>query len=282
MPMWFADVICDFDWLLNSKGDLGTPRIKLETRVDEPPIEINFLLYGGEYAVRHLRIIFHTNDQAIADDCLNRHILLWTHALEVSSTIASGQPCSVALFPGTTHFAVITGEGDESAKAATISLPAAPPQPADYTAIATGLVNWKKETRTHLFFLVRFLNPSLPPDARWLNGYRLIEWHFMKGKDGLAGNHAWRTLLEKYRDKLNDHLRPNQTLYNLFEETRAFAAHAVLDKRSDVERMAKPGELITWTFSTLEAIVSEIMNDPALGYGRLKLHPRAVTPMAPS
>lgn len=228
--MWFADVICDFDWLLNSKGDLGTPRIKLETRVDEPPIEINFLLYGGEYAVRHLRIIFHTNDQAIADDCLNRHILLWTHALEVSSTIASGQPCSVALFPGTTHFAVITGEGDESAKA----------------------------------------------------GYRLIEWHFMKGKDGLAGNHAWRTLLEKYRDKLNDHLRPNQTLYNLFEETRAFAAHAVLDKRSDVERMAKPGELITWTFSTLEAIVSEIMNDPALGYGRLKLHPRAVTPMAPS
>ena len=276
--MWFADVICDFDWFMDSKGDLGKPRVKLSTRIDEPPIDIDFLLYGGEYAVRHLRIILHTDDKAVADECLNRHILLWTHALEASSVIGSGQPCSVAILPGSTNFAVITGEGNESAKAVSISLTALPPQPADYTAIATGIVNWKRETRTHLFFLVRFLNTSLPPDARWLNGYRLVEWHFMKGKDGLAGNTEWRTLLEKHRDKLNGHLRSRQTLHGLFEETRALAAHAVLDKRTDVDRIEKPGDLITWTFSTLEAIVSEIMNEPGLGYGRIKIQPRNVIP----
>jgi len=156
--------------------------------------------------------------------------------------------------------------------------PGAAPQPADYKAIATGLVNWQPKARTYLFYLVRFLNPSLPPDARWLNGYRLIEWHFMQGKDGLAGNSAWRTLLEKHRAKLETHLRSNQTLYRLLEEARALAAHAILDNRSGAERAAKPGDLITWTFSTLEAIIIEIMNGPGLGRGLITLKPGTPIP----
>ena len=242
--MWFADVICEFDWFMDCQGDLGTPRIGVKTRSDEPSLEIEFLLYGGEFSVRHLRVLFHTDLKAVVDECLNRYIQLWTHALEASSAIGSGsgQPCSVAIFPGTTAFAVITGEGDASAEALTMTSAAAPPQPADYTAIATGLVNWTLETRTHLFYLVRFLNPSLQPDACWLNGYRLVEWHFMQGTDGLHGNNAWRALLEKHRVKLQPHLRPKQTLYGLFEETRALAAHAKLDIRSDAERAKKPGD----------------------------------------
>lgn len=278
--MWFADVICDFDWFMSCQGNLGTPRIKVQTSLDEPVLDIDFLLYGGEFSVRHLRVLFHTDQKTVVDECLNRHILLWSHALEASSAIGSQQPCSVALFPRTTQFAVITGEGDESAKAVTMTLNAAPPQRANYEAIATGLVHWTLEARTHLFFLVRFLNPSLPPDARWLNGYRLVEWHLMQGKDGLAGNTAWRALIEKHRVKLQPHLRSNQTLYGLFEETRALAAHAILDNRSDAERVKKPGDLITWTFSTLEAIVSEIMNEPTLGRGLIKLHPRNLIPPA--
>ena len=278
--MWFADVICDFDWFTSCQGDLGTPRIKVQTRLDEPALDIDFLLYGGEFSVRHLRILFHTDKKTVVDECLNCHIQLWIHALEASSAIGSEKPCSVALFPRTTNFAVITGEGDESAKAHTMSLNDAPPQTANYEAIGTGLVNWTLEAKTHLFFLVRFLNPSIPPDTRWLNGYRLVEWHLMQGKDGLAGNTAWRALLEKHRAKLQPHLRSNQTLYGLFEETRALAAHAILDNRSDAERLKKPGELITWTFSTLEAIISEIMNEPKLGRGLIKVVPRVLIPPA--
>ena len=188
--MWFADVICDFDWFTSYQGDLGTPRIKVQTRLDEPALDIDFLLYGGEFSVRHLRILFHTDKKTFVDECLNRHIQLWIYALEASSAIGSEKPCSVALFPRTTNFAVITGEGDESATALTMSHNDAPPQPANYEAIGTGLVNWTLEAKTHLFFLVRFLNPSIPPDTRWLNGYRLVEWHLMQGKDGLAGNTA--------------------------------------------------------------------------------------------
>jgi hypothetical protein len=183
----------------------------------------------------------------------------------------------VAIFPGTTNFAVITGQGDESAKAVIMSLNAAP-KPADYKSIATGLVNWEPKARVYLFYLVRFLNPSLPPDARWLNGYRLIEWHFMQGRDGLSGNSAWRALLEEHRAKLQPHLRSNQTLHGLLEEARAVAAHAILDNRSPAERAMKPGDLITWTFSTLEAVVIEIMNQPELGRGLIRLQPRTCVP----
>src|SRR5215472_10416310 len=275
--MWFADVICDLDWFISCKGDLGTPRAKVKTRLEEPGIEIEFLLYGGDFTVRHLRVLFHTDQKAVVDESLNRHIQLWIHALEASSALGSGQPCGVAVFPGTTAFAVITGEGDESAKAVTMSLTTSPAQRADYNAIATGFVNWLPEARPHLFYLVRFLNPSLPPDARWLNGYRLVEWHFMRGKDGLAENDAWRALLEKHRGCLEPHLRPGQTLHGVFEETRALAAHAILDKRSDEDRAKKPGDLITWTFSTLEALVIEVKNPARKGgvlYWKWKVFPR--------
>lgn len=55
------------------------------------------------------------------------------------------------------------------------------------------------------------------------------------------------------------------------EEARALAAHANLDDRTPAEREKKPGDLVGWTFRTLEKSVIRMMNDPSVSLGRVAL-----------
>jgi len=278
--MWFADIICDLDWFMACQGCLGAPRSRVRSRLTTPDIEVEFLIYGGEFAVRHLRVLLHTDDHAVADACVDSHISFWVHSLEVSSALATGRVCTAATFPSTSLYAVVLGEGGETEPSLQLFLEGATPTPPDYEVIADGLVNWSLEARHHLFYLRRFVDESLPPDVRWLAGYRLMEWHFLRGKTkpGLDANTNWRELLEDYRSQLEAHLSSGQSLYGLFEQARALAAHAILDKRTAEERTKKPGDAVTWTFATLEAIVIRIMNDSAHRRGRIELCPRQAIP----
>jgi hypothetical protein len=112
-------------------------------------------------------------------------------------------------------------------------------------------------------------------DVRWLNGYRLAEWHFQRNKVGLAANNQWRELLEQFRSDLAPHLRADQSLHGFMEEARALAAHALLDNRPTDHRLAKPGDQIMWSFPVIERIVIHIGNLRELNRGLVVLQPKA-------
>jgi hypothetical protein len=65
-------------------------------------------------------------------------------------------------------------EAGAEAPAPTLEFDANAPPPIDYQRIAYGFSAWGHEAQYHLFFLRRLIDVSLPLDARWLNGYRLL------------------------------------------------------------------------------------------------------------
>ncbi len=265
--MWFADVVVDFVWFVESRGNLGEPRARATQYVVEPAgLRTEVLLYGDDEAIRHMRVMIHADDHATADACVDHNIHYWVAALEVSSALTTPTFATVAkLQKNSARFMVILGLGDERTAAVQINPQYAAPQKADFSNAVKLMTCWKPDFRIHLHYLSRFLNDSLLPETRWHNGYRFLEWHFRRGKVGLASDKTYRAFLEKHGAVLDPHLRPQQTRHGLIEETRALVAHALLAKPAEVETEGATTDLVLKTFSALEALIADVMNEGATG-----------------
>src|SRR2546426_10147071 len=103
--------------------------------------------------------------------------------LEVSSALATPTFTTAAtLQKDSAAFMVFLGQGDAHADSIQLDPQYAPPTKADFASAAKMMISWKPDFKIHLHYLSRFLNHNLPPEVRWLNGYRVLEWHFRRGK----------------------------------------------------------------------------------------------------
>jgi hypothetical protein len=263
--MWFSDIITDIAWLNAIEGKLGSPRSRAKQHVAEPDLDVEWLIYGDGRLIRHLRVLIHTDDYEQASACVNRNISFWVRSLEVASLVASPALCTVSLLqPNSTAYCVVLGQGDEYTGCSQLRVTVPEPPPTNYEDIAKLVVGWRPAFKTHLFFLSSFLNGALPPETRWHNGYRLLEWHFLRGQTGLAGNAAWRRFLDMHGTGFDPFLREGQTRHGLVEETRALVAHAMLQSRPDPEVDGATLNLITKTFKALECLVVQVINEGAV------------------
>jgi hypothetical protein len=158
-------------------------------------------------------------------------------------------------------FAVTLGQGDEDSPAVLLNVVVAEPSNLDYERIAYGMAAWGGNVSQHLFYFRRLVDGSLPLDVRWLNGYRLLEWHFVGDRAGLAKSQEWRRFVARFDHMLGPSLRPNQTAVGLLEEARALAAHAGIDNRSDIERARDPRNAMEKSFRALEQMVMTVLNE---------------------
>jgi hypothetical protein len=273
--MWFVDIVCDFDWFVAARGSKGQPLIRQAVACDGLPSPAVICVYGTSHQLHHARVLLDAKDKASADQTLDRDLQYWLRILEVSTQIVAGRALTAQLMAGTTSYMTILGEGDEQSPMVILE-----PKYAEATALDTDILrnciaNWRRGAESHLFYVARFLNDSLPLDVRWLHGYRLAEWHFQRGTDGLARNPRWRALLSTKANALAPFLRPGQTAHGLLEQVRASAAHAVAQPPPRDERLRTPDELVRLTFPTMHALVVEIANDPELSNGIVTLSVRA-------
>jgi hypothetical protein len=260
--MWFADIYCDLAWVSERNGVLGPKRVGLRgAESDALGIAIEFHFFGDERNVRHVRALMHTDDQRSAETCLNLNVQSWVAALEVTVMIETQGPFQVAHLPGSQLFAVVLGQGAEDTPAAILDAISPEPSGLRYERIAFGMATWCRDVSHHLFYFRRLVDGSLPLDVRWLNGYRLLEWHFVGDRAGLAKSQEWRAFVARFNDILAPCLRPNQTPIGVLEEARALAAHAGMDDRSDAERARDPRNPMEKTFRVLEQMVMTALNE---------------------
>lgn len=261
--MWFVDVAVDLPWLVEKRGKLGEPKSRSRQPIPDADIQNEFLLYGDEHAIRHLRIMLHTDSDEPPHDIVNGNIHRWVNLLEVASGLAAPRIATTAsLGMNTSAMMVWLSQGDET----TASLQIDPHQYApacevDYQAAAKLMAAWKPDFRVHLFYLGRFLNHELPPEVRWLNGYRLLEWHFRRGKVGLAKDKTYLAFLARHGQALDVFLGPKQDRKGVIEEVRALAAHAILSRTADPRNDNASTNLIIRTFAALEALATALLNE---------------------
>jgi hypothetical protein len=223
-----------------------------------------------------VRVLMDTNDRRAAETCLDLNIQTWVAGLETAVMMLTGIPFHVARMPGTHAFAVALGEGAADVSALIINPLVNPPQPIDYQRVAYGLSAWDAETQHHLFYFRRLVDDSLPLDVRWLNGYRLLEWHFVRDRAGLSRSADWRTFVARFETELAALARPGQSAIGLLEEARAMAAHAGLDDRSEAERKLDPRNAMERTFRILERLVMTVLNEhPGRANHPVRFEPRS-------
>lgn len=260
--MWIADIFCDLDWVFERKGILGEKRFSLRgAKSGSLGIQIEFHFFGDEQQVRHVRVLMHTDDQKTAETCVDLNIQTWVAALEATVMMETRKPFRVALRPGTEIFLVVMAHADADSPAVLIQPQYREAPKLAYERIAYGFAAWNAEVRHHLFYFRRFIDNSLPLDVRWLNGYRLLEWHFRGNHAGLAKCEEWRTFVARFEDILKPLRRSQQTGFGLLEEARALAAHAGLDDRTDAERARDPRNAMEKTFAVLESMVMTALNE---------------------
>jgi len=131
---------------------------------------------------------------------------------------------------------------------------------------------WAPEFRVHLFYLSRFLNHALPPEVRWLNGYRALEWHFQRGGTALAKDKSFLAFLDQHGAAFDTLRRPGQDRKGVIEEIRAIAAHALLSQTADPRTNGGSTNLITKSFGALESLIIALMNQGAMG--QMKFTPK--------
>jgi hypothetical protein len=260
--MWFAEIYCDPAWVSERKGILGPKRFGLRgAKSASLGIGIEFQFFGDDQRIRHIRALMHTNDQRIAETCLDLNIQTWVASLEVAVMLETKQPFHVMRLPGSQMFPVAFGQGDEHSPAALLDITLAEPPNLSYERIAYGMAAWGGDVSQHLFYFRRLVDDSLPLDVRWLNGYRLLEWHFVGDRAGLSKASEWRAFVTRFEEALRSCLRPKQTIVGLFEEARALAAHAGMDNRSEAERARDSRNAMEKTFRVLEQMVITVLNE---------------------
>jgi hypothetical protein len=262
LTMWCADIVLDLRWFIERKGKLGAPAASIPLQANPGEPALRAFLYGDEDRIRHLRVRIETDDHAIADHCLRTHVNQWVWRVEIASLLATPTFTTCAkLAEDSASFVVGLMNGDENVDAMILDKGIEPPLAKADLVMATNLLGgWRADFENHLTFLSRFLNSSLPPDVRWHNGYRLLEWHFLRGEGDLQRNDDYRAFLNEHGAALDVFLHQGQTRWGLMEEIRALAAHAlswsVTDPRTDGGRT----DPILKTFSVLEGLVAHVMN----------------------
>ena len=270
--MWFVDIVVDLPWFAERKGKLGKPRSRSTQAIPDSPVTNTFLLYGDDQDIRHLRVLLDTDRSEPPQDIVNANIHRWVELLEVASGIVAGRTATTAsLGSNTGGMMVFVGEGDETAESCMIDPQYKHQRALDYEATSKMMAVWVPDFSVHLFYLSRFLNRDLPPEVRWLNGYRVLEWHFRRGKVGLARDPYYRELLEKHGQALEPILGPKQDRKGLIEEVRALAAHALTSRTADPRLGDTSSNLILKTFQALENLVMAVMNEGT--GGRMKFFP---------
>ena len=274
--MWIADIYCDLDWVRDRQGVLGARRLALTgPRSQSLDISIDFHLFGDDERVRHLRVLMHTDDESKAHTCVDVNIQAWVAALEVTMMMITGHPFEVVHLPGTLSFPVALSVGDENSPAVIITPQLVYAPPINYMDVAFGIASWTIDVQHHLFYFRRLIDASLPLDVRWLNGYRLLEWHFVGGRTHLPKSREWHEFVGRFGDSLAPHLRPRQTAVGLLEEARATAAHAGIDERPLEDRRRDPRNSMEKTFRVLERMVMTALNEHASRKGSpIRFQPR--------
>jgi hypothetical protein len=264
MAKWFVDLVLNLDWFCARGGTIPLPVSKSKL-VDERGQPVEFLLYGEGEAIDHLRVLVEAQDYEEASRIVDSNVAFWREAIAVTSAMSSSTYSSAAtLGSNSSAHPVLMGEGDADTPLLALSLQWAGPVPADYEAAATIMAMWPRDIRHHLHFLAKFLNPSLPADVRWLQGYRFLEWHFERGAAKLGRNQKFREFLDQYGGSLDEFKLAGQSRVGFLEEIRAALAHALLADRP----MRGAGEQIqnaaTNTFVALEGLVTQVLNDLGL------------------
>ena len=266
--MWFADIFCDIGWVAKRGGVLSNHRMRLSGAHSQSlDLAIEFHFYGDDEIVRHVRVLMHTDDRETAETCVNLNVQSWVAALEATVMMETGKPFHVARIGGSQTFAIGLGQGTADEPALVITPTDVSPRPIDYTRVAQGFSAWDQGVEQHLFYFRRLVDDSLPLDVRWLNGYRLLEWHFVRGRASLPRVAEWRTFVTRFQAHLMPLARPAQTAVGLLEEARALAAHAGLDDRPESERRRDPRNAMERTFRVLETMVITVLNDRAASSG---------------
>ena len=264
--MWCVDIVVDLPWFVQSRGNLGEPKSRARQKIPKSDVENEFLLYGDEVAVRHLRVILHTDQNEPPHDIVNANIHRWVNLLEVASGIVAPNTATTAsLGPNTSAMIVCLGEGDEHSPALQLDPKYNPPATVDYDGVARIMAIWVPDFHVHLFYLSRFLNKGLPPEVRWLNGYRALEWHFQRGSTALAKDRMYLAFLDQHGGAFDTLRRSNQDRKGVIEEIRAIAAHALLSHGGDPRTEGGSANLITKSFTALEALIMALMNQGATG-----------------
>jgi hypothetical protein len=113
--MWFVDVVVDLGWFVEKRGKLGNPKSRACQQIPDTDIQNEFLLYGDEHAIRHLRVMLHTESDEPPHDIVNGNIHRWVNLLEVASGLAAPRTATTASL-GTNRSAMIVGmgQGDET------------------------------------------------------------------------------------------------------------------------------------------------------------------------
>ena len=263
--MWFVDVVIDLPWFTEKKGKLGKPKSRSRQLIPGTNIENEFLLYGDEHAIRHLRVMLHTDADQPPHDIVNSNVHRWVNLLEVASGLAAPRTATTAS-PGKNTSAMIVwlGQGDETTSSCQLDPQYAPVREVNYPAAATLMAGWKPDFRVHLFYLGRFLNYELPPEVRWLNGYRLLEWHFRRGKVGLPKDSAYLAFLAQHGQAFDALRGPEQDRKGVIEEVRSLATHAILSRTADPRNQNASTNLIIKTFAALECLVTALLNEGAV------------------
>jgi hypothetical protein len=272
--MWLADIHCDLDWVRERRGNLGPKRIALKgMRSESLGIAIEMHLYGDDDCLRHVRMLMDTDDQQTAEMCVDLNIQTWVASVEAAVIMLTGRSFTVAHLPRSLMFAVTLGAGDENSPAVFFEITPQEHKAIDYRTLALGIAAWDADVQHHLFYFRRHVDWDYPIDVRWLNGYRLLEWHFCAGKSKLSKSPHWRQFLARFDDGLTPLLRPGQTAAGLMEEARALAAHAGIDERSAEERKRDPRNVIEKTFPVLERMVMTLLNEhPSRANNPVRFH----------
>jgi hypothetical protein len=220
-------------------------------------------------------MLIRTDSKEIADRCIDLNVQLWVNAIEVCMILQTGKSFRVALGEANMVMVALL-EGDQNSPAPSAQLQAAA-NPLDYKNLALGMAAWNVDLKPYVFYLRRLFDIGFPLDVRWLNGYRLLEWHFVQSRAQLQKSPAWRTFLGRFATQLQPIAKPNQSLWGLIEEARASAAHADIDDRPEAERSADPMTVMQKTFRTLEEMVMTVLNEhPATANGPVRFHRRPV------
>jgi hypothetical protein len=232
--------------------------------MDDRDRPVEFLIYGEGEAINHIRILIQANDYDEASKIVDANIVFWREAIAVTSVMTSSRYTEAAVLgANSSAHPVIMGEGDAAAPLVALNLQWVKPVPANYNAAATAMATWPEELRHHLYFLAKFLNPNLPADVRWLQGYRFLEWHFERGGTNLGKNREFRDFLEQSGSALDQFKPAGRTRPGFLEEIRAIVAHALLADRPTADARDQIQHAVTNTFSALESLVMTILNQLA-------------------
>lgn len=242
--------------------------------VSAPDASIEFLVYGADGAVCHLRVMIDVETEEQADAVIGRNLHNWASRLEAATGLCQQRAERFEpLRRGEAAFAVVLSQAGEDGECPRVTIED-PLQRQDLAATASAMTAFTSEADIHLHFFSRFVDEGLPQDIRWLNGYRVLEWHFRRGQGDLARCPEWRALLETQRRGLEPYLRNGQTLHGLMEQIRASVAHAMVREPPPGGEVVEP-DLGVETFPALESLVIEVMENLTCNGFRLgPRHPR--------